>query len=153
MAKQRDLPAFREKRKILFGEKTSQERMREAARQFMEAERYDEALEFCQRTEADELARQIAARALESGNSPLYMRAKRVLGEEIGDEEWAQLAAKAEKAGLFSAAYVAYVKAGREPEAARMRSLMPGSGETAQLDGDAAPAESARPDGVAADPG
>jgi len=153
MAKQRELPAFREKRKILFGEKTSSEKMREAARQFMEAERYDEALEFCQRTEADDLARKIAARALEGGNSPLYMRAKRVLGEEIGGEEWAQLAANAERAGLFSAAYVAYVKAGREPEAARMRSLLPGAGAETELDGDAASAESPQADGVAADPG
>jgi hypothetical protein len=121
MARKQDLPGFYEKRKLLFSEKARPEDLREAGRQFMEAERYDDALEFFERCDADDLARQIAERAMERGNTPLYMRAKRVLGEEISDGEWRGLAQSAERAGRLSMAYVARQKAGDEEEAARLK--------------------------------
>ncbi len=121
MAQRRKLPGFYEKRKILFGARTTPEKMRETGRLFMEAGRYDDALEFFERCAAEDLARRIAAQALEAGDAPLFMRAKRVLREAITDEEWSRLAATAEKAGAQSMAYVAHLKAGHEEEAARLR--------------------------------
>jgi hypothetical protein len=121
MAKNQDLPGFYEKRKILFSEKTSAEKMRATGEAFMEAGRYDDALEFFERCEAADLVRQVAARAMEEGNTPLYMRAKRVLEEPMSENEWAGLAEKAERCGRPTMAYVARRKAGDEAEAARLR--------------------------------
>jgi hypothetical protein len=121
MAKNKELAGFAEKRKILFGAKSSPEKMRQTGELFMDAERYDDALEFFQRCEAQDHTREIARRAMTAGNTPLYMRAKKVLGEEITEQEWSELAATAEKAGLYSTAYVAHLKAGHEEEAARLR--------------------------------
>jgi hypothetical protein len=125
MAKKRDLPGFAEKRKILFGAKTTPEKLRDTGELFLEAERYDDALEFFQRGHADDLTRAVADRAMEDGNVPLYMRAKRVLGEPVEKEEWNRLAATAEGQGRFSMAYVSFVKAGNETEAQRLRQLLP----------------------------
>ncbi len=126
MAKKQDLPGFYGKRKILFGAKTSPDKMRQTGKLFMDAERYDDALEFFQRAEADDLTREIAQVAMERGNVPLYMRAKKVLGERIDEQEWSRLAASAEKAGVHSSARVAHLKAGHEEEAARVAGIMPG---------------------------
>ncbi len=129
MGKNDDLPDFHAKRKILFGDKTSDEQLRETGQQFMEAERYDDALEFFQRAEADDLARQVARRAMERGNTPLYMRAKRVLGEPISEDEWVELARSAERAELYTVARLAYQKAGRTQEAERLAELIFGPEE------------------------
>ena len=129
MGKNDDLPDFHAKRKILFGDKTSDEQLRETGQQFMEGERYDDALEFFQRAEADDLARQVARRAMERGNTPLYMRAKRVLGEPISEDEWVGLAQSAERAELYTAARLAYQKAGRTQEAERLAELIFGPEE------------------------
>jgi len=126
MTKKRDLQGFRAKRKLLFGAKTSPERMREAGEMFMAAERYDDALEFFARCEGHEPTRKIAGLAMEAGNVALYMRAMRILGEEITEGQWTQLAANAERAGAFTMAHVAHRKAGHEEEAARLRRLIPG---------------------------
>ena len=126
MTRERDLPGFYAKRKLLFGAKTSPEKMREAGEMFMAAERYDDALEFFARCEGHEPARKIAGLAMEAGNVALYMRAKRVLREQITEGQWAQLAVNAERTGAFSMAQVAHRKAGHEEEAARLRRLIPG---------------------------
>ncbi|MHC5035398.1 MAG: hypothetical protein ACYTFZ_10215 [Planctomycetota bacterium] len=88
MAKSKELPGFDEKRKILFGAKSSPEKMRETGELFMDAERYDDALEFFQRCDAQDQTREIARRAMAAGNTPLYMRAKKVLGEDTAEPRW-----------------------------------------------------------------
>jgi hypothetical protein len=134
MAKKRDLPGFAEKRKILFGAKTTPEKLRETGEQFLEAERYDDALEFFQRCDAADLARQVADRAMSAGNVPLYMRAKRVLGEPVEDGEWKGLAAAAEGQGRLSMAYVAQLKAGNGSEAERLKQKLPSQSEQAEAE-------------------
>ncbi len=126
MAKKHELPGFYEKRKILFGAKTTPERMRQTGKLFMDAERYDDALEFFERAKADDLTRQIAQVAMERGNVLLYMRAKKVLAERIAEQEWSRLAASAEEAGQYAGARVAHLKAGHEEDAARLARMMPG---------------------------
>ncbi len=119
-----ELPSFRHKRKVLFGEKTSREELREMGRRFMDHQRYDDALEFFQRAEAKDLVRQTARRAIETGNTPLLMRAKKILDEPIAEDEWTQVAEAAERAGLFSAAQLAHRQAGHEGEAERLNRKM-----------------------------
>jgi hypothetical protein len=129
MAKDEELPGFYEKRKILFNEKTSDEKMRDTGRQFFEAERYDDALEFFARSEAPDLVKQIAELALERGDTPLFLRAKRVQKEKVTDEEWQTLAQNALDAGCPSKAYVAYLKSGREEKAKELKAQTEGLGE------------------------
>jgi hypothetical protein len=121
MAQRRKLPGFYEKRKILFGPKTTPEKMRETGKLLMDAGRHDDALEFFERCAADDLTRLIAAEAMNAGDAPLFMRAKKVLKELITEDEWTRLAASAEKASAYSMAYVAHLKAGHEEEATRLR--------------------------------
>ncbi len=141
MAKSQDLPGFREKRKILFGKKTSPEQLREAGRRFSAAGRYDDALEFFTKTEADQEVREIVRLAVEQGDTPLFLRAKLVLGETPTEQEFSALARVAEASGRKSVAYVAYLKAGRQEEAERLRSELGLSGEpSAEGPSDASPA-------------
>ncbi len=127
MADKDDLPDLYPKRKLLFGARTPPERLRETGQRFMEAGRYDDALEFFQRADAKELTRKVARIAMETGNTPLYMRAKRVLREATSEQEWTQIARAAERAGLHSAAFLAHKQAGHEEEAERLRRLIPGA--------------------------
>jgi hypothetical protein len=126
MARKQDLPGFGRKRAILFGKKTSQERLRQTAEHFLEAGRHYDALEFIQRAGADDLARRAVRIAIDAGDTALLMRAKKVLREDVSEHEWDQVAAGAEKAGLYSAAFLAHTRAGHQEEAARVRKLMPG---------------------------
>jgi hypothetical protein len=116
-----ELPEFREKRKILFGEKTEEEQLRQTGRQFMEAEQYDDALEFFARCDAADEVREIIGRARETANTPLYLRAKVVLGEKPDEAELLEMAEKARKAGRTSMALVAYQKSGHEEQADELR--------------------------------
>ena len=52
MAKSDSLPPFAKKRAILFGQKTSEAKLRATGEQFLDANRYDDALEFFQRGNA-----------------------------------------------------------------------------------------------------
>ncbi|MCD6417023.1 MAG: hypothetical protein J7M08_10085 [Planctomycetes bacterium] len=134
MPKKDELPGFYTKRKILFGSKTSKQKLRETGSRFMERERYDDALEFFQRCGADDLTRQVASAAVEAGNTPLYLRAKRVLGEPPEEDDLSRLALAAEQAGIYSAAWLAHHKAGHEQEAQRLRQRMPGAAPPAGED-------------------
>jgi hypothetical protein len=148
MAKKRDLPDFAEKRKILFGAKTTPEKLRETGMLFLEAERYDDALEFFQRCDAQDLARKVAEQAMSTGNVPLYMRARRVLREPVEADEWARLAAAAEKQGRISMAYVACLKAGDQAGAERLKALLPSQSGIPEADaGEPAPDEGAEDEG------
>jgi len=146
MAKNDELPGFYEKRKILFNEKTSDEKMRETGRQFFEAERYDDALEFFARCEAPDSVRQIVETTLERGDTPLFLRAKRVLKEEVSDEEWKTLAQNALDAGCPSKAYVAYLKSGREDKAKELKAQTEGLGEPEEEEAEEEEAGPATPD-------
>jgi hypothetical protein len=121
MAQKQKLPGFYQKRKTLFGAKTTPQTMRETGRLLMDAGRNDDALELFERCAAEDLTRQIAAGAMSAGDVPLFMRAKKVLKEAITEEEWTRLAANAEKAGAYSMAHVAHLKAGHQDEALRLR--------------------------------
>lgn len=127
MSKKHDLPGLAHKRDILFSKRSSQEKMRQTGQQFLEAGRYYDALEFIQRAGAADLARQIVRTAIDAGDTALLMRAKKVLAEGTSEQEWSSVAANAEKAGLYSAAWLAHSKAGHVEEAARVRQLMPGA--------------------------
>ena len=127
MAKFKELPGFRAKRKVLFGEKVPAERRLEMGREFMDAERYDDALEFFARSGAKDEVLKIAQRAIEAGDTALLLRAKVVLKEAPTDEELTRVAQAAEKAGLTSQAYLAHLKAGHAEEAERLRMLLPGA--------------------------
>ncbi|MFP4027618.1 MAG: hypothetical protein ACLFWL_07505 [Candidatus Brocadiia bacterium] len=126
MEKSDELPGFRKKRKVLFGEKSTDEDLREMGRQFMEAEHYDDALEFFARTEAEGDVRKIASRAMEKGNTPLFLRAKVVLDEQLTEEELEKLAANAEQAEQISSAYVAHLKASNNAELEKLSEKLPG---------------------------
>ena len=134
MAKSTDLPGFTQKRKTLFSPKTSAESLRVLGKEFMEAERYDDALEFFQRAGAEDMARHVAEKAMQAGDTALYMRAKKVLGDTVSDEEWTRIARAAEQARRYSAAYLAHSQAGHEEEAARLQQLVPGLSTPEQED-------------------
>ena len=121
MAKQDQLPDFRNKRKVLFGSKTSAQQMLETGRAFMEAERFYDALEFFSRAEATQEVRRIAVLAADRGDIALFLRAKVVLKEPPMEKELEAVAHNAEDAGLRSMALTAYVKAGRAEQAERLR--------------------------------
>ena len=127
MAKNDELPSFGKKRDILFSERSSEERLRETGQKYLDAERYYDALEFFDRAEADDLVREVAEIALEAGDAPLYMRAKKVLGEKVTEQEWLALAEKAEEKGMLSAARLGYERAGREEKAASIEQRMLGA--------------------------
>ena len=141
MAKPDTLPGFRDKRAALFGAKVTPQHRREVGMRFMEAERYDDALEFFSRADAEDQVRKIAAIAAERGDTPLFLRAKVVLKEVPAQQELAALARKAEEAGRPSMARMAYLKAGLQEEADRLGGQAAGAtGEGAdEPDGESGP--------------
>jgi hypothetical protein len=127
VASKKELPDFQEKRRILFGPKTTPAALRETGRLFMHAERYDDALEFFSRTDAADEVRKIAQIALTRGDTSLFLRAKRVLKEKATEEELSAVARNALAAGRKPMAYVALLKAGHAEEAEKLRAELFGS--------------------------
>ena len=125
MPKKGQLSGFYEKRAILFSKKASVEKMKQLGKQFMDAGRFDDALEFLARAKADDMVREIARTALGMGDAPLYMRAKKILAENTEEREWNELADNASKHGRFAMAYVAKLKAGKPEEAEQFLALIP----------------------------
>ena len=125
MARSTELPGFRDKRKVLFGQKVTPEQRLAMGRRFAEAERFDDALEFFARTDAEQDVRRIAEKAVQRGDTALLLRAKVVLKEAPTAEELADAARAAERAGKLSMAYMAHVKAGNQAEAERLRAQLP----------------------------
>ncbi len=137
MAKQDELLNFEKKRKVLFGEKTSDQEMFETGCEFMEAERFDDALEFFDRTEAEgveDKIREIAERARENGNSPLFLRAKTVLGETATEDELEEIAQTALSKDCPTMALTAYKKGGMEEKAETLESQLFGQPEQKEED-------------------
>lgn len=165
MAKDSNLPGFYEKRKLRFSTKLSPAKRHQTAEAFVQAGRFDEALDLLARPDSADFVRRIANLAFEAGNVPLFMRAKKMLGVSITDEEWTRLARTAEAAGRPSMALVAHLKAGHQDEAARLRALIeslapvipgvpgaPGSAPAAPAPGEALPASNEPSDAQAAPP-
>jgi hypothetical protein len=118
------VPGFVKKRKILFGKKTPKEELVRVGNEFAGSELYDDAIEFFSRADAKEEVAKIAEKAYEMGDTSLYMRAKRVMGEEIGAEEWEHLAELGAEQGRYSMAFMAYSQAGEQEKADQMRQRM-----------------------------
>lgn len=124
MPKPKELPSFAGKRKMLFSGKTPAEQMLQVGRRFVEAERYDDALEFFARTEAQDEVRGIVQLAINRGDAGLLLRAKVVLKEQPTEQELTTVARNAEAAGMNSMALTAHQKAGHEEEVDRLRDQM-----------------------------
>jgi len=120
MAKSQELPGFEQKRKVLFGPKTSPEQLRDMGRRYMDAERFDDALEFFARCEAENEVRKVVHIAVERGDTSLLLRAKVVLREEATEDEFLRTAKAAEQSGRTAMAALAYRKAGDEEHADRL---------------------------------
>ncbi len=129
MAERKDLPGFQKKRKILFDDKFAGRQRLEAGIEFMEAGRYDDALEFFARSDAAQQVREIAELARQQCNVPIFLRAKVVLKERPGEDELVELALRAMEAGRSSMAELAYRKAGRQEEADRISGKTGGEDE------------------------
>lgn len=148
MAKSKDLPAFREKRKALFSDKVSPEKKQAAGKRFMEAGRFDDALEFFSRASAQQDVQRIARHAIEAGDAPLFLRAKVVLKEQPTEQELSALASAAEAAGRKSMASVAHAVAGHEQEAERLLAEALGTGEEQPQAPSEAPADDVEAQGT-----
>jgi len=131
MPKSQELPDFQGKRKTLFGARTSPEQMRATGKRFMEAERFDDALEFFARTQAEDDVKEIVRIAIERGDMPLFLRAKLVLKEKPTGDEFAALARRAEETGRLSMAALAHLKAGNEQRAKELSAQALNAGDDA----------------------
>lgn len=132
MAQKTELPDFTKKRKILFGEKVDDSERYETGCEFMQTERFDDALEFFARTETEGVEtkiRDIAARAMEDGNTPLFLRAKTILKEKTTQEEMEDIARVALSNNRPSMALIAYQKGGMDEKAETLRNQIFGTEE------------------------
>ncbi len=132
MAKKNELPPFVKKRKIMFGEKVADRQRIQAGVEFMEAGRYDDALEFFVRSDAEEYVREIVEIALKECNVPVFLRAKVVLNEKPEKAELEEIADRALEMDSPAMAAVALQKAGLHEKAKEIRSEVTGESVDAE---------------------
>ncbi len=135
MADRSELPGFSKKRDILFNEKASGQQRLQNGVEFVQAGRYDDALEFFERCDAEEQVREILDIARRQCNIPVFLRAKVILKEKPDAAELEELAVRAVEMERPLMAVLAYQKAGMQEKADRVRAGMGGSGEASE-DGD-----------------
>ncbi len=114
-----DNPA--KKRNLLYSTKATDADMNAAADGFIARERYEEALEFLERTHDKTLLSRIRDEATERGDTFLLLRVERVSGEEVSTEAWREIAVTASSLGKHYDAYRALHHAGDEEKAEAVR--------------------------------
>ena len=125
-----ELPDWREKKEILWGEKASREERLRAGEAFLGAGRLPEALDFFERARHEEGVRSVLREVVASGDWHLFKRCREFLGGELR-EELAALARNAEEKGKFLHGFRAARALGDAGLAARIlekiREVFPGS--------------------------
>ncbi len=121
------LPDFYEKRNVLYNDDVPVERVVEVGRQFMAAEMYDDALEFFERSRSEEDTREVARRAMAQGDTAVWLRAQRILGEEPDEESLRAIAANAEEKGKFMFAIEAWRRLDDSEQIERLRARLAGA--------------------------
>ncbi len=119
-----DLPDFYEKRRVLYNDDVPVEEVIAMGRRFMEAEMYNDALEFFERGRSDEDTRRVAEAAMELGDTAIWLRCKRILREEPDEESLRAIAKRAEAQGKFMFAIEAYRRLGEEEQIERLRAAL-----------------------------
>ena len=116
----KELPPFFEKRAILYSDDVPVERVNEVGREFMEAELYDEALEFFDRTKSEEDVRRVADIAFKNGDVGVWLRCKRILTEDPDEQSLQGIAANAEAQKKYMFAAEAWRRLGDEEQVERL---------------------------------
>ncbi|MCX7804507.1 MAG: hypothetical protein N3A38_04875 [Planctomycetota bacterium] len=93
------LRKYLEKRDVLWSEKTPRETLSRHGREFFEAERYSDALDFFERAMDEEGIRRIREVALKEGDAFLLGRIARLKPEWVSDGDWRTVEKAAEAAG------------------------------------------------------
>jgi hypothetical protein len=115
-------PNFREKRVVLYGEKTSEADRIRTAREFFDAERFGETLELLERATDDGLLSHVTDEAVRRGDTFLLLRVEKIRGREFEPSLWRQVAHHAEGTGRFLDAHRAWTRAGDPERASSLRS-------------------------------
>lgn len=125
----RDLPNAIAKRDLLFGaKKATPEEWKAMATAFEQADWLSDAADFSNQSQNNETLKKIRSLAQDEGNSFLFMKASRFLGEEdtVGLLACAQ---KAESLGKIRYALKAYEKLERKEDYDRVKSLVAQDGD------------------------
>lgn len=125
-----EILGFAKKRRILYNKRTPKEELIRVGMEFLEADYFDDALEFFTRASATSEIEKVAQKVFEAGDVPLVMRARRALKKDITPKEWQALAERCVTAGRLSMAYLAYTNGGM-PEKAEEIKVRQGGGEPA----------------------
>ncbi|MHC4601216.1 MAG: hypothetical protein ACYS47_19655 [Planctomycetota bacterium] len=114
-----ELPNWRERQKILWGEGADPDEQVRAGDAFFRVRRFNEALDFYDRADAQESIRNVMTAAVESGDWFIFKRARERLGEDL-TEELKALAENAARAGKFLFALRAFEALSDRDRAAEM---------------------------------
>ncbi len=127
MARQ-TLPDSVEKRNLLHAGKASPGTLLQLGKAFEAARRLPDALDFFAKAGDAEGVARIKAVAIETGNSFLLVRARRVGPVEVARDEWLAAAAAAERAGRWLDAYWCAKESGDEEKIAALEEKMRSTG-------------------------
>jgi len=109
------------KGEILFGDKTSSEKLSRLGKVYEEQDNLYDAIDFYERAKDKEAAAALAQIARKQGNAFLLKKCLRVTETELSAGEWNALATEAEAAGNKANAAIFYQEGGQPQETARVR--------------------------------
>jgi hypothetical protein len=116
-----DLKNMLSKRDLLYSDKSTDEELNAAADEFLEMERYGEALEFLEMTRDRGRLDRIEQAAAKRGDTFLLLRVERLRGEPVPAGTWRDISEKAVSLGKYYDAYRALLRAGDEAKAEELR--------------------------------
>ena len=121
---QDDLPTFFAKRELLFNDDVPAATVNEVGQRFVAAERYNEALDFFEKSRNMEEVAKVAAIAFDNGDTAVWLRCKRMLGEEPDEGALQGLAERAEAQKKYMFAIEAWRRIGNEEQIERLRAAL-----------------------------
>ncbi len=108
------LPDYREKQRLLYGDKVQPELVRKTAKNLLAAGALNDAAEFFHRVEDSKALEAIAEQALEEGDLFLFDKVYRQLGRQPTPELYDRLGQRALATGKLQFAAQAFTKAGND---------------------------------------
>ena len=106
------LPGYLEKRRLLYAQSTSKERLKDFGDLYLEEGYLDDALDFYLKADDRVSLERLKTRAIETGDASILVRLQNSSKIDVTKEDWQRAGEKAEEFGKETCAQVCFARVG-----------------------------------------
>ena len=132
MAKENQLPDFKEKRKTVYSSNTAKETLVDYGNRLLAAQRINDALDFYEKAEYEDGIKKILTMSLNDGDAFIFARVVKILKNRVSAEGWNRVGDNAAERGKYHFALRAYKNSGNQEGVHKIEQILAGKGQDAK---------------------